>query len=104
MIASTRKDKVLVTAQEWNIVTGILAEVLPERRVWAFGSRATGVRLKKHSDLDLAVEGKLTWEERAKLSEAFDESLLPFKVDVVESEMVEAGFPARVEKDLLIVQ
>jgi hypothetical protein len=48
--------------------------------------------LKRFSDLDLAVEGKLPWQESAGLDEAFDESPLPNKVDVVELGLVGAEF------------
>jgi predicted nucleotidyltransferase len=86
------------------IVREILQRVIPGKRVWVFGSRATGRNLKQFSDLDLAVEGKLTWKERADLAEAFDESLLPMKVDVLELEMVDAEFRERIEKGFVGVQ
>lgn len=92
-----------LTPHEWEQVNAILVRLIPEKKVWAFGSRATGRRLKRFSDLDLAVEGRLAWAQRAALSEAFDESLLPFKVDVVELELVEAGFRERIEQDFVVV-
>jgi type I restriction enzyme S subunit len=90
---------------ELDQVRAILQQVIPGRKVWAFGSRATGSRmLKRFSDLDLAVEGELTWPERAELAEAFDESALPVKVDVVEQGLVDAEFWGRIEKDFVVVQ
>ncbi len=90
---------------ELEQVRAILHRFIPGRKVWAFGSRATGGRmLKRFSDLDLAVEGSLTWSERAGLAEAFDESALPVKVDVVEQGLVEAEFWERIEKDFVVVQ
>jgi predicted nucleotidyltransferase len=90
---------------ELEQVKAILQQHIPGRKVWAFGSRATGGRmLKRFSDLDLAVEGKLTWPERAELSEAFDESPLPIKVDVVELGLVDAEFRERIEKDFVVVK
>jgi predicted nucleotidyltransferase len=90
---------------ELTLVRSILNRYIPGRIVWAFGSRATGSRmLKRFSDLDLAVEGELTWPERAGLAEAFDESLLPIKVDVVELGLVDADFRERIEKDFVVVQ
>ena len=83
---------------------GLLEKWVPGRRVWAFGSQATGTRLKRFSDLDLAVEGRLTGKERAGLAEEFDESALPFKVDVVELGEVEDGFRERIERDFVAVQ
>jgi predicted nucleotidyltransferase len=69
-----------------RIVLDILAEHLPQgREVWVFGSRATG-RARRYSDLDLAIDAgrRLTSDEAATLREAFEESDLPHRVDVVD--------------------
>jgi predicted nucleotidyltransferase len=96
--------RLTISEREWDIVSEILTKHLAGRTVWAFGSRATGRRVKQFSDLDLAVSGQLTWAKRAALSEAFDDSLLNFKVDVVESSMVDADFWARIERDFVVLQ
>jgi predicted nucleotidyltransferase len=93
-----------ISEREGAIVAEIVEKFLAGRTVWAFGSRATGKHVKRFSDLDLAVPGRLTWEERTALSEAFDESLLSFKVDVVELDLVDADFKQRIEKDFVYVQ
>ncbi len=51
----------------------------------AFGSRVTG-RAKPFSDLDLAIMGEVAVHAAtlAALADDFDESDLPFKVDLVE--------------------
>jgi len=66
-------------------VSDILKEHVPEYTVWAFGSRVQG-RAKKYSDLDLAImsEESLPLTKIADLKEAFDESDLVFKVDLVD--------------------
>ena len=66
-----------------NIVLEILTRHVPGREVWAFGSRVNG-RARRFSDLDLTILGDvpLTLAQRAALAHDFDESLLPFKVDV----------------------
>ncbi len=90
---------------ELEQVRAILRQYIPDRKVWAFGSRATGGRmLKRFSDLDLAVEGKLTAHESAGLADAFEESPLPVKVDVVELGLVDTEFRERIEKDFVVVQ
>jgi len=97
-------DRLSLSDVDMQIVHEILQAVIPGRRVWAFGFRATRSRmLKRFSDLDLAVEGKLTWTERAELAEELDESLLPIKVDVVELGLVDAEFRERIEKDFVVV-
>jgi predicted nucleotidyltransferase len=98
-------ERLSLAEKDMLIVHEVLQSFIPGRLVWAFGSRATGGRrLKRFSDLDLAVEGKLTWPERAGLADAFDESLLPIKVDVVELGLVDADFRERIEKDFVVVQ
>lgn len=66
-------------------IKAILRRHVPGREVWVFGSRATRTA-KKYSDLDLAVIGEvpLALGQLALLENDFDESELPFKVDVVD--------------------
>ena len=64
-----------------------LDECLPKDvSVSAFGSRATGLGLKDHSDLHLLVDSpiELPLIILANLREAFNESDLPFSVDLLE--------------------
>ncbi len=70
---------------ELAIVREILTRLIPDREVRAFGSRVTG-RTKKFSDLDLAIMGKkpIPLTTMADLRDAFTESDLPFKVDLVD--------------------
>ena len=71
--------------RELEIVCGILERHVPDREVWAFGSRAKGTA-RPYSDLDLAVLGDqpLALSVRADLAKGFSESDLPFEVDVVD--------------------
>ncbi len=69
-----------------DLVCSILERHLPGVEVWAFGSRVHGENLKPFSDLDLALITReplapLAWAE---LKDAFSESELPFKVDLVD--------------------
>jgi type I restriction enzyme S subunit len=61
------------------------AHLPPNTKAWVFGSRATG-RARRYSDLDLAIDPgrRLTLDETAKLAEAFSDSDLPYRVDVVD--------------------
>ena len=90
--------------QDFSIVRDLLREHAPTRTVWAFGSRAKGLRVKKYSDLDLAVDGRMTLHEHAAISDASEESLMPIKVDVVELGAITPEFRARIEKDFVMVQ
>ena len=71
--------------QHLKIVHDILSRHLPGREVQIFGSRATG-RAKPHSDIDLVIMGDelLPVTTMRILRDAFDDSDLPFQVDLVE--------------------
>jgi uncharacterized protein len=66
-----------------NIVRRILREHVPRKEVWAFGSRAGGSP-KPHTDLDLVIVDPPLISESvfARLKLHFEESALPFRVDV----------------------
>jgi type I restriction enzyme S subunit len=69
--------------EELAIVRRILATHLPGREVKVFGSRATG-QIKAHSDLDLVVMGEaLDDVAHSALIDAFEQSDLPYRVDLV---------------------
>ncbi|MCC6106064.1 nucleotidyltransferase family protein [Acetobacter sp.] len=78
-------EQIDMTPQERAIVLRILNEIVPDREVRAFGSRVTGTA-KPFSDLDLAIMGDepLPLETRVQLEEAFSNSNLPWKVDVLD--------------------
>ena len=64
----------------------------------AFGSRVTG-RARRFSDLDVALDAGrcLTLREEAALADAFDESDLPWRVDVVDLAACSPTFRSIVE-------
>lgn len=67
------------------IVHAILQKNVPDREVWAFGSRVKGTA-KPFSDLDLAIIGDkpLPLATLADLADDFSTSDLPWKVDIVD--------------------
>jgi len=83
-----------LTPAELAEVKAILASHLPVGvRAYVFGSRATG-KAKPWSDLDLVLDGPqaLSLSVMARLAEAFDESALPWKVDLIDRRTVSAAF------------
>lgn len=96
---------IAIRPAHWELVARILRGYVPGREVWAFGSRATG-RAKAHSDLDLAVIGAapMSLDLSAGLAEAFSESDLPFRVDVVDWATTSASFRNIIERDKVVVQ
>jgi predicted nucleotidyltransferase len=82
----TRSARVDVTPGHRRLVLEVLGANLPRHaEAWVFGSRATG-RAQCYSDLDLAIDAgrRLTLDEMARLTEAFSDSDLPYRVDVVD--------------------
>ena len=74
-----------LTPQHLTEVRRILLLHVPGRTVRAFGSRVQG-NAKPFSDLDLVVMGNtpLDFRQLAALKDAFTESNLPFRVDVID--------------------
>ncbi|MGH8472829.1 MAG: nucleotidyltransferase domain-containing protein, partial [Gammaproteobacteria bacterium] len=94
-----------IRPDHWAIVADILRRHVPDREVWAFGSRANW-NAKEYSDLDLAVIGQtpLSLSVSAALADDFAESDLPFKVDVVDWETTSESFRKIIERDKVVVQ
>jgi predicted nucleotidyltransferase len=72
-------------------VRNILQQHVPEAKVYAFGSRVK-LTAKAHSDLDLLVvaETEIPLGRMHLLEEAFAESDLPFRVDVLDWHAISA--------------
>ena len=73
--------------------------------VRAFGSRVTG-RVKPWSDLDLALVGEqpLGFRRLGLLVEAFQESTLPFRVDVLDWHETSSSFQAIIAQQYAVIQ
>ena len=87
------------------IVQDILRAHLPAGfKVWVLGSRANWTT-KDSSDLDLAVEGaaELDHKSMSRLEMAFEESDLPYTVDVVDLKAVSSDFRQIVEDQRVLL-
>ena len=94
-----------LSPQHLQTVRAILDRHVPNCEVRAFGSRVSGPA-KSYSDLDLAVVAptKLNPDTLRHLKEAFEESDLPFRVDVLDWHETSAEFQKVIEKDYEVVQ
>lgn len=88
-----------------ELVLDILRRHVPDREVWAFGSRARGTA-RATSDLDLCILGDtpLGFKLLGRLRDAFSESNLPYKVDVVDWATTGASFRKIMEDCKVVVQ
>ena len=92
-----------IRADHLRIVHDMLRRHLPDGvRVWVFGSRATWAT-KDSSDLDLALEGdgEIPPRSLSALEAAFEDSDLPYAVDVVDLKRVGERFRRTVEQQLV---
>lgn len=70
---------------------------------YAFGSRATGIA-KRFSDLDLCFFEDIPWNVKSQIEEDFEESNLPYTVDLVDWRKCDAEFQNMIKKDLTLIQ
>jgi predicted nucleotidyltransferase len=86
-------------------VVAILASHLPDARVVAFGSRVRGGAWQG-SDLDLAIfpAAPLSSREWRHVEEAFEDSELPFRVDVIDAARLPESMRAAVLAEGLVLQ
>lgn len=92
--------KIDISPEQLDIVQAILRTHLPKGTLaWAFGSRVTWTA-KPFSDLDLAIEAAAPLPLRiiGDLQEAFENSDLPWRVDVIDLKSVSPEFRAIVER------
>lgn len=66
---------------------------------YAFGSRVKGTH-KPLSDLDLCIMNAMPLLEKAQLQEDFDESDLPFKIDMIQWNDISEDFRQMIKSDL----
>lgn len=94
-----------LAAPHLEIVKQILTHHVPQYTVWVFGSRAGGP-VKPHSDLDLAVltDHSLDLHSLGNLREAFENSDLPIRVDIVDWSTITDEFRDVIQQRHEVVQ
>ena len=91
-------------ADEHKEVVRLLQHHLPDTEVWAYGSRVKGAA-RPASDLDLVTFASAGQNEAvSRLREAFDESPLPFRVDLFVWDKVPEEFLKNIEETRVVVQ
>ena len=91
--------------KHFEIVQHILAKHVPGCEVRAFGSRVKWTA-KDYSDLDLAVVGSkpLTLRQTGQLAEAFEESNLPIRVDILDWHRISEEFKKIITEEYEVIQ
>ncbi len=88
------------------IVQNILGSIIPEYEVWIFGSRVHGRTLKPFSDIDLAIiaDAPINSGRLRELKEAFSESDLPYRVDVVDYASASQTFRNIIQQEYEVIR
>jgi predicted nucleotidyltransferase len=88
-------------------VKALLRAHVPHAEVWAYGSRVTGSG-HAASDLDLVLRNPQNLQEETSalsdLKEAFTESNLPIRVDIMDWARIPASFHREIERAHVVVQ
>jgi predicted nucleotidyltransferase len=88
-------------------VEALLHAHVPDMEVWAYGSRVTGSG-HEASDLDLVVRNPQNLDESCnalfELKEAFIESNLPIRVDIMDWARIPKSFHREIERAHVVVQ
>ena len=94
-----------LSPEQLELVMRILAERVPTCEVRAFGSRIKQTA-KAWSDLDIAVVGsaKMERHDLYDLKEAFEESVLSIKVDVLDWYAISSEFQAVINEGYEVLQ
>jgi uncharacterized protein len=97
-------NTVNIAPQQRQMIVALLQDHLPGTTVWAYGSRVKGTA-RPHSDLDLVAFASPTQQQAiAALRDAFDDSDLPFRVDLLVWHEIPDRFRQAITADYAVVQ
>ena len=93
-----------VTPEQQEKLRSLLSSHLPNTEVWAYGSRIRWTS-RPESDLDMAVfTTPAQAGDVARLREAFEESDLPFRVDLFVWDEVPEGFRKQIQQERVVLR
>ena len=92
---------VYLSKKDLLLIKSILSEY--PWQFYIFGSRIKGTQ-KKYSDLDICYKDFIQDAIISKIQEAFEESDLQFKVELLDWNRCDADFQNSIEKDLVRVE
>ena len=97
-------ETLALTKGELTVILQLLKRHIPDTVVWAYGSRVNG-NARPSSDLDLVAF--IDTEQTLAIStlrEAFDESNLPFRIDLFVWDQIPDAFKAVIREKHVIIQ
>ena len=96
-------DSLVISPVQRTIILDLLRSHLPNTTVWLYGSRANGTA-RPQSDLDMVVFASPDQSRQvADLREAFEESNLPFRVDLFVWDEMPAQFQRNIAAEHVVL-
>jgi len=96
-------DPIDISPSQRKELLGLITRYLPNVEVWAFGSRVKWTA-RSNSDLDLVAFAKPEDEGRvSRLKEAFEDSSLPFRVDLLVWDNIPDSFRKNIKKHYVVL-
>lgn len=97
-------EQIAIPVRHLSFLLEQLKSYIPDATVWAFGSRVKGSS-RTSSDLDLAVlcDKQTAQKQLRKLNEAFIESNIPFKVQLLDFNRLPANMQENIKTKYVIL-
>jgi predicted nucleotidyltransferase len=92
----TRQE--LINRSEAYIRRTLGEHIPPQARIYLYGSRANGDN-RWNSDYDLWIDGEISSRILRELTEEFEESFVPFRVEIVTTPQLTGRFGERVKQE-----
>lgn len=93
-----------VTEQQFERIEALIKQYIPNMPVWFYGSRVAHTA-RPNSDLDMVVFAEPNQRaDVSELKEAFEESDLPFRIDLFIWDEIPESFHANIKKQHVVVQ
>ena len=98
------KESIDITPGQYSLILDLIRRYLPDTGVWVYGSRAGGTA-RPQSDLDMVVFAAPEQKHQVSdLRDAFDESSLPFRVDLFVWDELPDEFKKNIEAERIAVR
>lgn len=95
----TRQE--LINRSEACIRRLLKEHIPPQARVYLYGSRSRRDH-RWNSDYDLWVDADISRQAIAEMTDQFDESFVPFRVDIVTTPQLNGRFAERVKQEAIL--
>jgi predicted nucleotidyltransferase len=90
-----------ISKENMAIIIAILSKY--PYQFYLFGSRATG-KARSFSDVDICYKEEIPAEIIARIAAEFDDSDLPFKVDIVGFANMDEPFKERIQQEMVAIK